>query len=387
MKLARLATLSLSLAACASSGDRRASLTVVVAGEDTAVTGFAFPPASPDAPAFVDGWDIRFERILVTVDEITLAERPDTSPTDQAQTGAVVGHASGPWAVDVTKPRGPLDLTPRLRPQHLGVRDDDTGPSPNAQPLVRFTKLDGEDFDTSARYAFGFSLVAATAEAHEANLDAEAQADYLEMIHEGVSVLYVGTATFKGRDCKSSAPEYRGWDALPRSVRLRFGFRTPVTYLNCQNTDLEGKPFAGEQAQRGVQVSGRAPTFAQITLHVDHPFWSTVDHDSPELFFDQIAAVANADGVVTLDDLARLDPTTFRDASGAELPWRSCVASKPPKDGTRKFDTGSVPVDPRAAPAAGLRSYADFVSYLQSTQGHMNADGLCAVQRRYPSPR
>ena len=34
----------------------------------------------------------------------------------------------------------------------------------------------------------------------------------------------------------------------------------------------------------------------------------------------------------------------------------------------------------------GLRDYYDFSTYNQSTQGHLNADGLCYVQRRYASP-
>jgi hypothetical protein len=37
-------------------------------------------------------------------------------------------------------------------------------------------------------------------------------------------------------------------------------------------------------------------------------------------------------------------------------------------------------------PAAALRDYRDFMNYNQSTQGHVNADGLCFVQRNYPSP-
>jgi hypothetical protein len=40
-----------------------------------------------------------------------------------------------------------------------------------------------------------------------------------------------------------------------------------------------------------------------------------------------------------------------------------------------------------APPGDALRNYADFVAYQQSTQGHLNADGLCAVKRLFPSPR
>src|SRR5690606_8596485 len=106
---------------------------------------------------------------------------------------------------------------------------------------------------------------------------------------------------------------------LPTTVKFRFGFKTPTKYKNCQNTDLRGKPFDGEEAQRGVQVSDR--TTARITLHVDHPFWSTVDHDSAELFFDQMAAAASPDGTLVIDDLATIDFTSFKDREGKVLPW------------------------------------------------------------------
>ena len=52
--------------------------------------------------------------------------------------------------------------------------------------------------------------------------------------------------------------------------------------------------------------------------------------------------------------------------------------------GTMAFDPASVPhsIDPKA----GLRDYYDFASYNQSTQGHLNSDGLCFVKRNYDSP-
>jgi hypothetical protein len=370
-------------------------LEVVISGESGALSGFAFPPASPNDLAFVDGWDVTFDRILVTIDDIRLSEQPDLSPTDQAQAGPLVATAKGPWAFDMTKPGASTTVVPRSMGHEGGGLvplggDHGSGEAlgsvnPNAQLLARFDTLEGgRSFDPTLRYAFGFDLVNATQTAKRTNLNAEAEADYQTMISEGVSVLYVGTATFKGNDCRSSDPAY-DYSTLPKVVRFRFGFKTPTSFRNCQNTDLRGKPFDGEEAQRGVQVS--APTTAQITLHVDHPFWNTVDHDAAELFFDQMAAAASPDGLLTLDDLGARDVTSLRDRNGRELPWRSCVASKPVKPGMRKFDPGSVRVDPAAPPETALRHYLDYVAYVQSTQGHLNADGLCAVQRNFSSPR
>jgi len=370
------------------------NLTVTISGEGGALTGFAFPPTSSRDLAFVDGWDVKFERILVTVDDIVLSDNPDLSPTDQSLTGTVVATAKGPWAVDMTKPGAVTDIKPRTQSQPLSDGDDHVDghghghgleKNPDAQLLARFDALDGnKSFDPVRRYAFGFDIVTASANAQITNLDATAQADYAEMTAKGLSVLYVGTATFKGVDCKSSDASY-DFGKLPTTVKFRFGFKTPTKYKNCQNSDLRGKAFDGEESQRGVQVSD--PTTAQIALHVDHPFWSTVDHDAAELFFDQMAAVASPDGTLVIDDLASVDFTSFKDREGNALPWRSCMADRPVKSGQRRFDPGSVAVDPSGAPEMALRNYADYVSYQQSTQGHLNAAGLCAVERKFAAPR
>jgi len=383
------------LAACSSSTDssgNNPNLAVVMAGDAESYTGFAFPAASENDPTFVDGWEVRFDRILVTVDRVVLTDNPDLNPTDQSQTGPVVANGSGPWVIDVTRPGlATTDVHTSVRPLHEGEAEHDG--NPNAQILTRLGGLDGnKSFDTAVRYGFGFDFLAATSSASQPNMDGAGKADYADMVHKGIAVLYVGTATFKGTDCKSSdtdLPEKDRYDfsRLPKTVKFRFGFKTPTTHANCQNTSLRGKAFAGEEAQRGVQLAASGSTRAQVTVHVDHPFWNTVDHDAAELYFDQMAAAATADGTLTLDDLAALDFTTFKDKQGKALPWRSCVASKPVKQGTRKFDAGSVAVDPMAAPGAALRNYGDYVTYQQSTQGHLNADGLCAVKRNFAAPR
>jgi hypothetical protein len=380
------------LAACSSesssSSSDRPDLTVSISGEGSSAPVFAFPPASEDEPAFVDGWEVKFDRILTTVEAISLSDNPDTSPTDQSQTGPVLTEAKGPWAVDLNKPGAPSDIHPATRALEQGAAAAEAeGKNPAAQRLARFTSVQGDrPLDPSTRYAFGFEVITAAASAKKTNVDPATDPDYAEMVQKGIAMLYVGTATFKGTDCKSSDPSY-DFSTLPKTVKFRFGFKTPTKYINCQNTDLKGKAFDGEEAQRGIQVTRLGTTLAQMTFHLDHPFWNTVDHDAAEMYFDQMAAVANADGVVVLDDLAKLDLTSFKDKNGKELPWRSCIASKPPKSGTRAFDTGSVTVDPNAAPETALRNYADYVAYQQSTQGHLNADGLCAVQRKFAAPR
>lgn len=369
--------------ACSSSDDdaSASSITFTVSGETTAVTGFAFPPTSRDDIAFVDGWEVRFDRVLVTVDDIVLTENPDVSPTDQSQTGPAVAQAKGPWAVNLSREGAPGATTPGATTGRGSVEDKS----------IRLVRLTGQNlrgnagFDGSVRYGFGYKVVTASAGAIRVDLDPDASKDYDEMVAKGWSTLYVGTATFRGgTSCKSSVDGY-DFSKLPTIVKFRLGFATPVSYANCQNSDLTGKAFEGEEAQRGVQIEG--PTFAQLTFHLEHVFWDTVDHDQARPFFDTFALAAK-NGVVTSDDLAALDPSGFADPAGTALPWRSCLADVAPPPGTRKADTGSVPVVGRAGdPGAGLRHLADFAAYQQSTMGHLNADGLCAVARAYPSPR
>jgi hypothetical protein len=44
------------------------------------------------------------------------------------------------------------------------------------------------------------------------------------------------------------------------------------------------------------------------------------------------------------------------------------------------------PYAKNADPTKGFRDYHDYTTYNQSTQGHLNSDGLCAISRHYPSP-
>jgi hypothetical protein len=51
-----------------------------------------------------------------------------------------------------------------------------------------------------------------------------------------------------------------------------------------------------------------------------------------------------------------------------------------------RFDPQSVAHAVGGDPRTGLRDYYDFATYNQSTQGHLNSDGLCFVRRNYQSP-
>jgi len=354
----------------------------VASGESLGLTGYAFPPATPDAVAFVDGWDVRFDRLLVTIDKIKLWANPDKVPGDPSQTDALVAEADLGWAVDLHR-SDPGNITGKGGAGEQAVV---------ITSLLNQNKNGGAPFATDGtRYAFGFDIVPATSAAFFVNLDDAAAADYQEMVADQCTVFYAGTATFKGNKTDPNCyPDDR--KTFPDVVKFRLCFKTPTSYVNCQNPDNDpAMPFANEEHQRGIALQAGKTTIAQVTIHTDHPFWDSVIHDSPA-HFDQFAArvvgQAAAPPTVRLEDTQGIDYSAYTDAQGNTLSWRYCV--DPPTDAHPKL-TGAMAFDPQSVPhstdpKAGLRDYYDFATYNQSTQGHLNSDGLCFVKRNYDSP-
>lgn len=353
-------------------------------GEVLALGGYDFPPATEDDPAFVDGWEVHFDKLLVTFDKLSIYEDPDTSPTDQSKVGKKVAELDGPWAIDLHK-GGPLS--------GKGGSDE------QAYPIATLDNQNlngGKPFDPTVRYGFGFDAVPATASAHFLQMDAN-DPDYQDMIAHGWVVMYVGTATWRGNGaggaaCTTTDPSF-DFTQLPQVVHFRLGFKSPTTYLNCQNPDNDpAAPLGDEEHERGIQIQANATTIAQVTFHTDHPFWESFVHDSPA-HFDPLAALAvpdgNGDYTVTLDQAQGVNYTAFT-YGAAPLPWRSCLPAAdytfPNSNAQMGFDSLNVPYSPSGDPATAMRDYADYMTYDQSTQGHLNSDGLCFVQRHYPSP-
>ncbi len=350
------------LVLCACSGDTTSSrpagvIEVTASGEQLALAGFGFPPRD-DAPYFSDGWQVKLSHLYVTFDHVRVSEGPDTSASDQLQKGEDVAIVAGPWAVDLAKGGGVA------------------AKSEGAQ-AVKLTEITGQNlkndapFSADSKYAFGFDIVKAEGAAQRINLDDGDDANYTEMVQKGYTVLYVGTATFVGGTCSPTDPSL---DELPKSVHFRFGFDAATTYVNCQNPDLGS---TDEGSPRGLALKSNEPTVAQLTVHADHPFWDARIEDAP-LRFDALALVALAKNkgasdaeALTLEDLAGV-PFVPIYAGGKTLLNRTCAPASPA--------TGSAMLsyDP-----AGERfpDLATFMRFLQRSQGHLNADGLCAVQR------
>jgi hypothetical protein len=93
---------------------------------------------------------------------------------------------------------------------------------------------------------------------------------------------------------------------------------------------------------------------------------------------------------VDLELTRGVDYTQVKDALGNQMAWRSCTTPDTsihaPFAGPMAFDAQSVPHAPGQDACTGLRDYHDFSTYNQSTQGHLNSDGLCYVVRHFPSP-
>jgi hypothetical protein len=351
---------------------------VTVSGEAFATEGMSFPPAGASGePYFLDGWEVKFTHAVVVVDQVTLSENPDMNPNDPSQTGPAVARADGPWAIDLAK-GGPLDA------KELNGK------------AVALARLDGQNlkagnppFETTAKYALGYQLIAARAGAYDVNLDAEAKAAYAEMVAKGWSVWLAGTATWRGDRgtpaCRSTDASY-DFGRFPKAVAFSFGFKAPVDFKNCENPELS------PTGSRGVQTQAGAETAVQVTFHLDHPFWEALEEDAP-LRWDALAArrsVAAGPGPATAS-LTEADLTfdfqAPKDAQGAAIPWRTCGPTQPNEraTGTVAYEPVNVPVSP-AGGAAGLKDIYDYMTYNLSTFGHLNNDGLCFPARKYPSP-
>jgi hypothetical protein len=360
-------------------------------GEVLALTGYPFRPLNAGDTAFVDGWDIHFTRLLVTVDDIRLSSGPNIRPGDESCTESTVAKVTGPWAIDLA---------------HADTSNLPGKGSPDEQavPIAALSHQNypaGNNavFDTSGAtpYAFGFSLIPAATSAMNVNLDSAGVADYQDMATNGCAVLYVGTATFKGSDATCTAPgapstyyatEYADWPKTGETLNFRLCFKSPTSYVNCQNPDNSGKALSGEESERGIFFQADRSVIAQVTVHTDHPFWDSVLHDSP-MHFDQYAATVAGKGINGVYPTVTLETTkgipyapAYKDPAGNSLYWRYCI--DPPTDVHAQF-IGPMAFD--AQSVSGLADYYDFATYDQSTQGHLNSDGLCYVDRQYPSPK
>ena len=396
---------------------------ITISGEVNALSGYPYPPFDVSQTWMVDGWNWKIEKYIVVVDKITLWTDPNASPTDQSQHGAAVAQANGPWVIDLHK-GGPID--------------GKGGGGEQAVPITTMTNQNlngGASFDPSVTYGFGFSTVQAPADgsAINVNLDNSEVDDWKYMVAGGYSVYYHGTATWAGNasgapsgfaQCTQTstnassgddggaeggagdAGSSGGYDftKLPPTMTFQLGFSTPTNYVNCVNYTVSSQE---NQTVRGVQTSTSQSVINQVTVHMDHPFWESFEEDTP-VHWDQIAAQYVGrpipDGgtipVAHTEDMIGVPFNPFTDHLGNVMPWRDCEPGSytPPGNGAMSFSTlsvqqnphgtctGTTPADFSTANCPAIRDYYDFMRYTQSTQGHLNSQGLCFIDRQYPAP-
>lgn len=338
---------------------------VTVSGEDLALLGYDWTAdslADGDPPAFVDGWAVKFDHVIVTLANVNVSADPDKDAGNPQDVGAVVASADGPWAVDVS-----------IGGDVIGKSES---PDEKTIPITAFAKqANGKAFDPEARYAFSYDTVAASADAKLTNLDAAGLKLYEEAKTKGWAIIFAGTATYKGPEPEAGSV----FAEIPSEVKFTLGLANPSSYINCHNTDL--KEVAGE-FPRGIQASATKSTTVQITIHTDHGFWDTLNIEGTPAHFDPIAAQASTygmptkTGVVTIEDLVDVDVTGFTTKDGSPLPWRSVVSDYTAPAGQMKYNQNGTTFK-----KAG--SFAAYLGYSVTSGNHMNADGECEIKNNY----
>jgi hypothetical protein len=391
-------------------------LLLTASGEILALQGYTFP--DPNG-TFADGWQVTFTHYIATFDKVSLWTNPDMVPTDQSQHGPLVAELDGPWAVDMHL-NGP-DF-PYIDGKEMGER------AVAFAVLQNENKNGGAAFPTDGtRLAVGFSAVEPTPNALNVNLNADGLDAYKYMIDNQCTVYYRGTATWVGNtngglchpiptadggvandagDGKGNEQEFAN---IPQTVNFDFCFKPAnlgglqpgqpeTSWINCDNQDNDpAMGLNGEPHQRGIAFPKNKYVVGEVTFHTDHPFWESTQHDTParfDQFAAQVVGVSTDGGVPTVhfEDTKGVNYLGFTDKQGNALPWRTCDPMyMNPNGGSRvgqmHFDPVKVPQCTNGDHSTGLCDYYDFSKYNQSTQGHWNgADGLCFVQRHYPSP-
>lgn len=336
----------LGLVAC---GPQAASgpIDIGITAEEAVQTGLPFTKAPPPGTlVFLDGWSLEWKRWLVVVDNLRLSE-PGKDTAQQQLVGATVAAHSGPLVVDLKKAE--------------------------RTPLVSFaSRMDGQPFDTTVRYAFSFDLVPYTASALPVNLDAASNAALSEMASRGYSNYVEVTATH----APFEAGDNPLFQSYPTRVNVAFGWGGRVSYINCDNPDNGGEGAAS----RGISALTAGVRSATIHLHSEHPFWDKLNVENPPLRFDAIAARATTMlmgtelvGTVTLDALSSSLTTGPTDLLMRPVYDRGVVAGYVRKSGPLSYDANGTP---------GVDTLKSFIVYSAQAMAHLNGEGLCFVDRR-----
>lgn len=172
----------------------------------------------------------------------------------------------------------------------------------------------------AGRSQFGFIIAPATDAVTNLGADADAVA---EMVDAGWSHLVSGQGTK---------------DGVTKTFHL--GFDLDLAYENCEN---------GADGSEGVVINAGETTQADVYVHADHMLWDQLGTEEAALAFQAWAdADADADGVITADELAAVDIATIGyEATGIDV-----------------------------------ANLWEFVAFSMSIMGHLNGEGECLARAR-----
>ena len=402
---------------------------VTISGESNAINGYPFPPDNYSSDTYMyDGWQFEIEAYIVIVDKITLWSMPNTSCTDQSQHGPAVAELTGPFVVDLHKGGaiiGQGGYPEQATPIGVITNQNLVSGSPALDPTVTY----GWGFSTiPAGTPFaGYTGEVAGYNAYNVNLTPDEADDYAYMVEHGASVYYRGHAVWLGNTgtyacTQTNAGNPAGvFDGGPpdggagitfvpdgstaaydftkmpeKGLNFRFAFATPTNYVNCQNytSGLPGQ--CGEANSRGVQVNSATSAITQVTVHMDHPFWQRSRRTPPSTGIrsqDSTSAcrtrtAASSSRTSTTSTVCRSAIHRSRREQDALAQLRGPLLHGP-RQRRDVFTTLSVPVRPGPGTPRRQelhRDYYDYIRYTQSTQGHLNSQGLCYIDRQFPSP-
>jgi len=328
---------------------------VQFSGEQLALTGFPYTKTpSADQLVFVDGWEISFQHVYVSISKVRLNEI-GANPSDFTSVGAKVAEKTGPWLVDLAR---------------AGTVTGTDGEAATAGFI--FTGPDaGGQFETTKRYAFSFETIAPSSSVQNVNLvEADDRTNAEEMLATGWTHLLIGTGTYRGD------AGIAGFASYPTEVSFHLGFGIPAEYRNCHNPSIGAD--AEDPANRGIQPSASGAVTAQATLHQDHSFWDTLEVEGTPLRFDPLAARASNFGTtgshaLVLSDLMGVNPTALKDRTNAPVGDRGTQTTGYDPSGS------SPPPAYNLNSVSGVADFRDFFAYLTRGQGHLNADGECVT--------
>ncbi|MCA3013253.1 MAG: hypothetical protein INH41_12735 [Myxococcaceae bacterium] len=237
-----------------------------------------------------------------------------------AQAGAEDGFVDG-WAVTFSRFLVVLnDITVADAQGQVASRQ----PGAKAFDLVRRGPVEVYAATAPARrYEQVSYAIAPDDTATAGNLDA---ADLALLTSRKASVIVVGSAK------KDAVTKTFDWT-----------FTTATTYADCARAGMSGK---------GVVLTAGAEAKVELTVHGDHFFYDQLGNDAALRFQALADADANADGRVTLEELAAVQLTTLPQGL---------------------YGTASV---------ANVRTLRDFVTQNVRTIGHYDGEGECVPKAR-----